>query len=223
MEGAADKIFPTIKTDMAYLAYGDAKSIINEWFVRLCVLMHDRETGASQEDLSDLVFYNMAKGFLLMERGYGFMDHFYANRDKYPTIHEFMPQLVGFLNYNADEFEFIVKEHRQSPYITNIYPTPGSDISNEQEMVITFSEPMHYQYNIELEEEAEYLNLMTYEELFDTTLHKWSDDGRVYTYKLPTHRLKPGSKYRVILNLGFVCRRMISMRNKEIIYTTAEK
>lgn len=71
------------------------------------------------------------------------MDSFYADRKQYPYITEFIPQLVNFLYFIADNMDHVQREFDlRHPYITNVYPAVGSDISDVTEIRIEFSEPM---------------------------------------------------------------------------------
>lgn len=147
MEVAANKIYTHVKDQMAKIAYGNAKTTMIEWLNNLFVLMYFKEigyNGGTYFDISSDLYRNMMAGFIWMPRSVEFMGNFYANRDKYPIIEEFMPQLIGFLNFTADNFDLVQREFDQKEaYITNIYPAPSSDLTNVTEITLTFSEEMN--------------------------------------------------------------------------------
>lgn len=193
MEASANKIFPHVKDQMRKIAYGDAKTTMVEWLNRLFVLMYSKETGDDwyRANLSR----ELKNGFIWMERSVKFMDNFYANRDKYPTVEDFMPQLIGFLNYTADNFDFVLREIEISrPYITNIYPILESDITDASEVVITFSEPMLGSYGFM----GWPSNTIPIE--FDFKNIHWSKDYRKCTIPLFPDKMEKGKAYGIKLS-----------------------
>lgn len=219
MESAANIIFPKIKQKMAAIAYGEPKTVIMEWLNRLCCMMYYQD---NDYDNFKYFMYNENGSFIWMERSCDFMDNFYANRDKYPTIKEFMPQLVGFLNYTADNFESVEKEFMaRIPYITSIYPIEGSDISNEKEIVVTFSEPM-VSCGFRLGQDDGSLCLIEIDDIRDGKAYKWSEDRRKLIIKIEPQRLKLGSNYGITLD-GCASNRYAFTGKKTIIYKTTEK
>lgn len=140
MKPAADKIYSFIHEQMAQMAYGSASESLGEWLNNLLVLMYYRENNPDM--LAVWTNVNKRKGFIWMEQSVNFMNHFYANRTLYPTIKDFMPQLVGFLNDTADNFDSVIREAKAQPYIINVYPALGANITGFDEIIITFSEPM---------------------------------------------------------------------------------
>lgn len=143
MKSAADAIYPFVSQKMRRAAYGNARTSFYEWLTDLCVLMYYKEKDNQYRELTIWTCTLMEKGFIWMERSVNFMDNFYENRNDYPHIKDYMEQLALFLNYTADNFDFVVKEfENRSPYITNVFPVVGSDISDTRHIRFTFSEPM---------------------------------------------------------------------------------
>ena len=78
-----------------------------------------------------------------MERSVDFMENFYTDRERYPTINEFMSQIVNFVKFTTGNLGFIVREYEaRHPYILSIYPAINSEIDDVHEIIVTFSEPM---------------------------------------------------------------------------------
>lgn len=147
IEPAADIIYPYIKEDMYFKAYGDPITSMLEWFNNLCVLMYFKDNSSPESgDLNIYTVQMMFSGFLWMERSVSFMENFYSNRELYPYIESFMPQLISFLNYTAHDFDKILEEAlKVYPYVVEVFPAIGSsvyDIIDVGEIRITFSEPM---------------------------------------------------------------------------------
>lgn len=142
-----------------FMKYGvGIESIPYEWLTRLFVLcyMRDNEKAFQEYQHSDIQHYRLKlrifneydKGFFWMPRSFGFMQNFYNHRDKYPTIKEFVPQLVAFYNYVINnEHNRITKEVEcLVPHVVNIYPVPGSKLDLTQDSLrieVTFSRDMN--------------------------------------------------------------------------------
>ena len=141
LENAANIIYPHVQEQMLKNAYGDAQSTMCEWLNNLFALMYMKDTNNSAFPI--FVRSRIDKGFIWMQRSIEFMENFYTYRNHYLYINDFMPQIVSFANYTANNFNFVIQEYEtRNPYITNIFPAADSDITNFDEIVITFSEPM---------------------------------------------------------------------------------
>lgn len=143
MEFGANTMYENVKEDMSKNAYGSASDTAREWQNNLFTAMYLRDNEPLYE--SFWVGGLRDRGFIWLPRSVQFMENFYNNRDKYPHIDSFMPQLVRFLNYTADDFEQVKFEfqHRR-PYIVGVFPVNGSNITdgNFSEIEVTFSQPM---------------------------------------------------------------------------------
>ena len=197
IEPAANVIYPHIADMMRTIGYGDASSALCEWMNDLFVIMYMTETG--NENIPMYTALEMNKGFFWMERSVDFMRNFYADRERYPHVGDFMPQLVAFINYIADNFDLVLAEYEnRRPYITNVYPAVGSDISGFEEIVITFSEPMFPSWGFN----GTGTDDPTVECLpFDKVT--WSEDGMRVTLCLQQEELKEDTRYGVYLRPSF--------------------
>jgi len=205
LKPAGEKIYPRVEEKMVKGAYGTVQHTIKEWLNHLCVLMYRKDTGDSRLEYN--ISSDMKKGFIWMERSCDFMENFYARRDLYPTIEEFMPQLVAFLNFTAENFEFIEREYKYShPYIKSIYPAPGSDITEAEEIIITFSELMLGSYGFNGWPEGT--------EPLAAYGGEWIDDYR-YRIKLTPNVMKRGHTYGIILHpIGFISAQKFTLDEK---------
>ena len=92
--------------------------------------------------------YNVAQnedeGYIWMGRAVAFMNNFYLERNRYPTIKEFMPQLVAYSNLLRDKWDIIVDEYEMSkPYIIDIFPAGDILPLGTNEIRIRFSHNMN--------------------------------------------------------------------------------
>ena len=188
MENAANKIYPKVQDKMAKIAYGDARSTICEWLNNLFVLMYLKDT--NNEFFKAEIYHNINKGFIWMQRSVEFMSNFYSNRTSYPYIDSFMPQLVAFLNFTAENINMVEREYQFSqPYITNIYPAPGADITDTNIIIITFSEPMLGSTGFDIISEKEV-------EILPISECKWIDETHIQL-KIEPNMIKRGHIYGI--------------------------
>lgn len=192
MEKAAERIAPSVEPAMNRIGYSGAWTMTVEWLNNLFANMyfkeHDPEFAASKTAMY------MHLGFIWMDRSYDFMDHFYADRERYPHIEDFMPQIVAFFDYVAEQFDIIYRDFKASnPVITNIYPAPGSDITGFDRIEITFSHRMNGSWGVQRtgtgDERVEYLFDVMFDEI------EWSEDGTRAYLLLDKDKIEPGTVY----------------------------
>jgi len=193
MKDFANKIYPFVDKQMNKIAYGSAQAMTLEWLNRLFVLLYLREI--NYETLEFEITQNMQNGFKWMQRSLDFMNNFYANRKRYKSIEDFMPQLVLFLGFTANNFEFILKEYEHNkPIITNIFPAPGSSLKGFDEIIITFSQPMNGSFGFcGIPPNCKPLPI-------DFNAIKWSSDKYNFIMKLEHGTEENKIKYGVKLN-----------------------
>ena len=143
---SATKIFAYVKDEMEKKHYGDVKSMMYEWFTNLLTIMYCEDNSLAGFSTDLQIRYLQEAGFIWMERSVGFMKHLGRCRDtRSVTLHDYMPQIVGFINHTAERFEEVASEFRnRHPYIVEVFPASDSMISfSDMETIeIRFSEPM---------------------------------------------------------------------------------
>ncbi|WP_295939108.1 DUF4932 domain-containing protein [uncultured Alistipes sp.] len=219
MEPAATSIIPHIEKLLAKGGYGPVY-FGSEWLTRLAVLMYLRDH--SPEQVPSQTAADHRVGFIWQQRAVGFMENFYANRDRYRYFRDYMPQLVGFLGFTAREFEKVVAEfENRRPYVTNVYPAPGTEIDLSMEVVefrIKFSEPMSmnsdgYWLLGDRLEKLEVTGIPA-----DWKLAGWEDE---YTYlvRLKSEWIETGGIYGFVLNKSFTQSRNIYPMAEDFSFT----
>ncbi len=151
VEEAMRRIFETSDLVEIFLrnSYGSPQTVFNEWLTDLSVAMYIKEHDSIQRLFNRTSIMSYAYGYIWTPRAAQFMDNFYANREIYPYFEDFMPRICEFMNYTTsmDNWMKVIKESNpERPYIVNIYPVEGSNLSDYKhidEIRITFSEPMH--------------------------------------------------------------------------------
>lgn len=224
MQEASEKIYEEVEEPMRRLAYGSPVEVIGEWFNNLCTILYFKECPADASVFPAFNFWTateVQQGFVWMERSVAFMDNFYADRETYPYIDAFMPRLVAWLNFTADNFDRVLQEYQNSrPYVVSIFPSAGNiaDIATElSEVRITFSQPMLtgvYSYNNIPDSDYKILPVSGI---------RWENDDRTIVLLVQTADLKQGEKYGIRLNPRFyVGQRYFAMGQEvDITYDTA--
>ncbi|NDW18130.1 DUF4932 domain-containing protein [Dysgonomonas sp. 216] len=142
MVDGAQKIYPYVKEQLKAVAYGNANVMLGEGFNNLFVNMYYKEHPAGFEK------YTIAEherfGFVWMNRAVNFAENFYINREVYPTINEFMPQLVDFFNFTASNIKSLMKEYKmKAPQVINVFPALDSEVDSDiKEIRVEFSHRM---------------------------------------------------------------------------------
>lgn len=195
MKESMDFVYGKIRDQMARIGYGNAQDVTGEWINELfvnCYLKQNPTVIGGAYNVSE----NVEKGYLWMERAVHFMDHFFSDRDTYPSVREFMPHLVSFVNSLPGCWPDIEREfENRNPYVMEVYPA-GVITSRTQEIRITFSMPM--------KTGIQGLSpLPGYESLpLNYTDVRWEGD-RTFVLDLRGHDITPGIKYGVRLPSDF--------------------
>ena len=197
MEDSMKAIFPHIKEAMAGIGYGHVETVAGEWINELFTLAYLKacfESGRCLFSYQYNVAHDEESGYIWMGRAMGFMENFLADRTLYPTVKEFMPQIVAFTNELPEKWDTIAAEfENRHPYVTDIYPAGGVIPEGVNIVRIRFSEPM-------LEGIQGLMRIEGYEMLpFDFKASCWEDE-RTFVIKLGP--LEPGMTYGVGLNKG---------------------
>lgn len=140
---ASEIMYPYLKEQLSKVGYGTPLAVHGEGFNNLFTNMY----------LNDHLFlfakHSISKdersGFVWMERAFHFMENYSRNKDLYLTIDDFMPQLIEFYNYTAQNIEYIMTEYTmKTPVVTSVYPAiiDGRIPADTKEIRIQFSRPM---------------------------------------------------------------------------------
>lgn len=137
-------IYPDICQQTKLYGYGDKspKTAASESFAELFADMYLAYIGYQ------FVGYKIAedenRGYVWMSDAIRFMQNFTENRDEYPSINEFMPQLIAYYNELPGRWESIMKKFAaRAPYVESTYPAKNSTVSADiKELRVTFSHPM---------------------------------------------------------------------------------
>lgn len=201
MEQAGETIYEEVKEAMARNAYGSARESMLEWQNNLFTAMYLKENEFYYEPFWTAGLRD--RGFIWLPRSVAFMDNFYDDRDDYPHIDSFMPQLAGFLNSTAREFDKVKFEFRNKPYVVGVFPPNGCSIPEEgfDEIKIRFSVPMSTQsFGISIIEDDESIQRMPRSDSIDAY---WKDSC-TFVIPIEKSRLEKNKTYGIVLKKAFM-------------------
>jgi hypothetical protein len=213
MIDAAEKIFPYVKEQLAKVAYFHSNSILIEGFNELFVMMYFKENSLIDQ-------YNVAnnewRGFIWMSRAVRFMENFSINRNLYPFIEDFMPQLIAFISFCGENIEQIVDEFKHKiPYVVNVFPDLNTTVPADiKEIRIDFSHQMSNVFGWIPSKHTEAILPQ-----IDDKACYWSKDEK--TFIMPV-TLEKSKTYALLLGV-FQSLECYSMnKDFEIVFKTAE-
>ncbi|MHC4211722.1 MAG: DUF4932 domain-containing protein, partial [Planctomycetota bacterium] len=187
LEPYGKAIYPSRAAVMERQAYGNWKTMMYESLVRACtvrwVLAHDGPAAAQKT-----VDYNRGRGFTWTGNLAGLLGEYERDRDEYPTLDTFMPQVVRFFETVAQRME---QQAADAPKVVWMNPPSGATDVDPKLTVITvvFDRAMNDRSWSVVGGGADFPQT--------TGPPSYDDEHRVFT--LPV-RLKPGWTYRFGLN-----------------------
>ena len=85
------------KASEDYLSYPNAHSMLYEILVRACVIKYF-DTNTKETNIKDLLNKEKGKGFIWIQELFDALSVYESERKKYPTLYDFMPQIVSVQN-----------------------------------------------------------------------------------------------------------------------------
>ncbi|MCL2347389.1 MAG: DUF4932 domain-containing protein [Planctomycetaceae bacterium] len=195
---AAERIFPFVANTMANQYYSRPDIMLNEYLVRACEIRYLLAHEMKDETDRLIQAYRNSRGFLWIEELVELLDRYEKERDKYPTLDDFMPEIVKMQNAIVTD-EYIANLRKQEddrPQVMATNPPNGAkDVDpNITEISITFDRPMMPGMawctgdgNKTFPERSE-----------DAKWPVWSEDKQTCTMQNVV--LKPGKTYNIMLN-----------------------
>jgi len=126
MKEKADVFFALNEDVFRRQAYGSSQTMLYEILVRASVIKYMADH-FPEMDVKNLLNREKSNGFLWIEELYNSFDKYEQNREKYPTLRMFMPEIVKILNELNPEK---IHEERQK-----LMPTMSVNIENNDENV----------------------------------------------------------------------------------------
>ena len=143
MKKKSEKIFKLVRKKLASQAYGNSKTMDYEILVRACVIKYNQSKNDNKNVSKNLISTEMACGFLWIDKLYNLLDVYEKNRDKYPTLKEFMPEIVKLVN-SLTAKQILAEYNAKCPRLVSIsIPNNSKDVNpNITKITLTFDRPM---------------------------------------------------------------------------------
>jgi hypothetical protein len=91
-----EEVYKTVAEPLRMMAYGDARTMVNESLVRAAVIVYFHEHGEEQQANLRRIRREQANGFFWMDALVNLLQQYEAQREKYPTFASYLPQVETF-------------------------------------------------------------------------------------------------------------------------------
>jgi len=143
MQSITNNIFALVKEKLSRQAYGEAKTMNREILVRACVIRYSQRNGINEKLLKSQVATEMSNGFLWIDKLVDQLAIYEQNRDKYPTLKDYMPEIVKLENSLSPEQLQIDFEAKCAKIVSISIPDSSKNVDpNITEITLTFDRPM---------------------------------------------------------------------------------
>lgn len=98
-------IFDKVKDEMNRQAYGNWKTMFDEALVRSAVIKYMKDHNFDKKTIENELNEQLSSSFLWTDELVKELERYDNNRDKYPTLESFMPEIVKFFNLTASKID----------------------------------------------------------------------------------------------------------------------
>ncbi|MDR2908180.1 MAG: DUF4932 domain-containing protein [Bacteroidales bacterium] len=141
MQEKANAFFKQKKKTFKRMDYGDPQIMLFEVLVRASVIQYLADH--FQENPQDYLSRQKINGFIWIEELYNLLDQYEENRDTYPTLRSFMPEIVYALNQmDPKRMEKERQKKKPTMLVANITNGDQNVDASTTEIVIKFDKPM---------------------------------------------------------------------------------
>ena len=188
LDKSGNRLFEAFSSPMSHQAYGDGRTVLKESLVRAVtaryVLEHQGQEAAASE-----VSEQRKRSFLWTGDLLALLGQYAQNRERYPTLESFMPQVIAFLAGTASHASEMYESIRPKVLSMNI-ANGATDVDPAlKEIVVRFDRPMD-RGRFGINDIAAAPSPKMGKASFD-------DSGRVFTVAVA---LEPGKDYGFTLN-----------------------
>lgn len=212
-------IFGVLKDKMESQAYGSWQTMYAEAVVRAGVIKYLKDHNYPNEFIETELNDEINRGFLWTDKLVQELERYGQNREVFPTLESFMPELVKFFDKIADNMTEIEKEiDNRRPKVVEIKPFGnGNQIVNHniKKMEIIFDRPLRGKgYSISEGEKGD----KAFPKMGEIT---YSEDNKSVFIEL---ELKPDKEYQFVLTgWSFKSQNGYGINNYEINFKTKKE
>ena len=212
-------IFDKVKYEMNKLAYGDWKTMYAESLVRASVIKYLKDHNSDKKLIETELNEQIASGFLWTDNLVKELDRYEKNRDRYPTLESFMPEIVKFFNNTASNIDKLKEKiDAKRPRVMSIQPFENNTMNvdyNIKQIIISFNKELKGKgYSIFEGEKGE----TAFPEMGKIS---YSKDKKKIIIEV---KLKPNKEYQFILTgWSFISKDGYPINDYEINFKTKKK
>ena len=143
MQSITNNIYALVKEKLSGQAYVEAKTMNREILVRACVIRYSQSNGINEKLLKSQVATEMSNGFLWIDKLVDHLAIYEKNRDKYPTLKDYMPEIIKLENSLSPKQLLIDFEAKRPKIVSISIPNDSKNVDpNITEITLTFDRSM---------------------------------------------------------------------------------
>jgi len=146
LEGSGKIIFDKVKYEMNNQAYGGWKTMYAEALVRASVIKYLKDHNSDKKLIEIELNEQLDRGFLWTDSLVKELERYENNRDKYPTLESFMPEIITFFNKTATEIDMLKQRiDVKRPKVVSIQPFNNNETNVDfdiNQITITFDKEL---------------------------------------------------------------------------------
>ena len=219
LRASGQTILKPLREIMAQQAYATWQTVLSEAIVRAAVVKYMKDHAFPADEVQREINTQVDKGFLWTGALVDALEAYDRNREKYPTLESYMPELIKFFADVAsriDDLKATIEARR--PKVVSLEPFRNGALSvpvSTTQLTIHFDRPLTgdgYSVNYGSKGEKAFPKVRGI---------NYSDDKRSVLIDL---ELKPGKEYQMVLTgLAFVAEGGLGMEDYEVTFRTEEK
>jgi len=192
LQKSGETIFSKVQSEMERQAYVDWQTMFNESVVRAAVIRYMKAHQFDQKKIDGEMIRQLNRGFYWMEELVKELEKYEENRDKFPNLESFMPEIVRFFNKTTAQIDELKhKIDGKRPVIVSIKPFENNNKQvdpNIKQIIVTFDKEIQNKRLKILSGEK------NFPEITHTTLSK---DQKSFIIDV---KLQPDTEYQLLLS-----------------------
>lgn len=143
MKTRAEEFFSLVSRNMRRQAYCSELTMINEILVRASTIKYFKDNGATKEKIDRMLLHEVANGFLWIEDLYESLNKYGVNRELYPTLDDYMPEIVKLQDsFNPKDLYKEFQNHCPRIVYSSIVNNATEVDPEIKEIIIEYDRPM---------------------------------------------------------------------------------
>ena len=146
LQESGDKIYAVVADNMKSQAYSNWKTMISESIVRAGVIKYMRDHNYNRNLIDNEVLGQLIRGFLWINELCDELENYDKQRDKYPSLESYMPNIIRAFNNYAENIKLIENRFdERRPKVLSISEFRNNDQSVNSEIktiTVNFDRPL---------------------------------------------------------------------------------